>query len=225
MPLEGHAPGTAAPTPASTAPTSATSAPPETISRNDATLKSALLVVGELPVGFDIDPAAVLPDAVMFSSTDPQCGDLVARLSHPSPGYSAWAGIAFSAGQSGPLGTETLAAVGSVDGVAKALAKFKESIVKCPNISLSPEGGGSFTMAVRPLSPPITGTGPVGLRLLPADPTRSRVDFSWVQTGVGDSVLQMTFIGVSPSEMDRLMHLATDKASKGLGVSGPAAGV
>ncbi len=188
-------------------------------------MKSALLVVDELPTGFSDKDWPDGPDGEGLSSSDSRCGNLVKLLLHPPTGYSAWAGTAFSGGKSGPAFTEELAALGTADAVALAQQRIKAAIAGCAQLTIDDQGDGPVTMLVRVMSSPAVGTAPVGLRLEPTDPKFASYEFSTVFTGIGDSVLIMGFYGAFPQEIEELVHRAAEKANRSLGVGGAASGV
>lgn len=197
-----------------TDPTTATSAP-----RTVVVLKSALLVLDDLPTGFAIDPADASGDnGSPASSKDPKCAPLVRLFNaKTAPGSKASADVSFSGGQDGPFVEESIDAMGSVDAVEKLQASLKSAVAACHKVTITIPGQGSSTMNVAAVSAPKFGDHTVAARLTAAGGPLAGLEITQVAAGVNDVIVSISFMAALADEVDAATEAAVGKAENVLG--------
>lgn len=212
-------PTTPSPAVSSPTPTRASAAPAR--ARTAAELKKALLVRDDMPSGFAVEPETEDDGAGMkASSTKAACSKLVTffNIDRP-PGSKAAAYRSFSGGQNGPYIDETLDAMGSAQAVATLQRNFRAAIRSCQSMTFTIPGQGRSTIAVRELSAPRSGTGPVAVRFTASSGPLDGLEIATVTTGVGDVVLGITVVNGQPEDLAGATADAVEKASKILRVA------
>ena len=220
-PVSASSPAVSTPThspSSSSSPPKAAPAPPRTAD----SLKAALLELADLPSGFASEPAGggATPKA---SSKDPKCAAFI-QLSNDTaaPGSTANASTSFSGGQSGPFISESIDALANPAGVAALQTRVKDAAASCTKIRLAVPGVGTSTVTVASVSAPKTGASPVATRMTAVGGPMAGLEITMVYTGVGDTILALSFIGATPDEIDGATSDAVDKAAKVLGTVGTA---
>lgn len=216
-------PATSASTPAqttTTSPTTTNAGPRTTVE-----LKSALLVLDDLPSGFAIEPAAGSGgDDVVASSKDPKCGPLV-KLSNAktAPGSMASANIGFSGGLDGPFIDESIDALASADAVEAFQASFKSAVTTCRQLIITVPGEGSSTVKVAEVSAPKYGDHTFAVRMTAIGGALDGVELTWVLAGVKDVMVALTFVAAYPEDVDGFTEAAVGKAEDVLDGASPGA--
>ena len=91
---------------------------------------------------------------------------------------------------------------------------MRDAAASCAKIRLAVPGVGSSTVTVASVSPPKTGANPVATRMTAVGGPMAGLEITMVYTGVGDSILSMSFVGAAPDEIDGATTDAVDKAVK-----------
>ncbi len=182
--------------------------------RTAAQLKKALLELSDAPSGFAVEPPSKDP-GVKMASTNPRCAPFV-KLSNAAtaPGSTATADVSLSGGQSGPFIDESIDALGSAAPVAALQARFKAAIAACGKVAVSIPGAGTSTVTVRPVKPPRYGQKPLSARMTATSGPLAGTEITLVTTGVGDTVLSLTFVGALPDDIDAAASVAVEKATE-----------
>jgi len=191
--------------------TTATSAP-----RTVAVLKSALLVLDDLPTGFAVDPAdASGGNGGPASSKDPKCAPLVRLINAKTvPGSKASANVSFSGGQDGPFVGESIDAMGSVEAVEAAQASFKSAVAACHKVNITIPGQGSSAMNVAAVSAPKFGEHTVAARLTATGGPLAGLEITQVAAGVKDVIVSISFMAALADEVDAATEAAVGKAKE-----------
>jgi hypothetical protein len=186
--------------------------------RTKADLTKALLSLEDVPSGFAVDPPSQ-ETGLGASSKDPKCVAFV-RFSNATkaPGSTATAERSFSGGQDGPAVDETLDALGTPARVAALQATYRASIRACHRVNVAVPGVGTAPVTVQAVSPPAYGKNPLAARMTFSSGPLKGTELNLVTTGVGDTVLAMSFIGVPPEDVDAATSVAVEKATRVLGV-------
>jgi hypothetical protein len=189
------------------------------VKRTVAELKKALLSLEDVPSGFAVDPPSA-DTGVGASSKDPKCAAFV-RFSNAAhaPGSTASADISFSGGQDGPGVQESIDALGTAARVAALQASYKASIAACRAVNVSVPGAGAAAVRVQAVSPPAYGKHPLAARMTFTTGALKGMEINLVTTGVGDTVVAMTFVGTPPEDVDAATSVAVEKATQVLGVT------
>jgi hypothetical protein len=184
-----------------------------------AELKKALLSLDDVPSGFAVEPPSKDNGGLAARSKDPKCAAFV-RFSNAAkaPGSTASAEISFSGGQDGPSVDETLDALGTAARVAALQRTYKASIASCHSVTLAIPGVGTSPVTVQVVSPPAYGKNPLAARMTFSSGPLKGTELNLVTTGVGDTVLTMTFVGSPPDDVDAATSVAVEKATQTLGV-------
>jgi hypothetical protein len=214
-------------------PSATTASPPTTPSptstqasvRTVAQLKSALLVLDDLPPGFSAEPAgAGGDDSGSSSSKDAKCGPLVKLMNAKvAPGSKASAKVSLSGGQDGPFIDESIDALDSADAVAALQASFKSAVKDCRQLVITMPGQGSATVKVAEVSAPKFGDHPFAARMTATGGPLDGLEITQVTAGVKDTVVSITFVAAVPEDVDGGTEAAVTKAQDVLGGATPGA--
>jgi hypothetical protein len=109
--------------------------------------------------------------------------------------------------------------MGSAARVAALQASFKASIAACRTVNVAVPGAGPSVLTVQAVKPPAHGMNPLAARLTVAAGPLKGMQFTIVTTGIGDTVLSMTFVGEPPGDVEAATSLAVEKATLSLGVT------
>jgi len=180
-----------------------------------------LLALDDLPPGWSVD-APGQGDDVSPSMTSPSgaCRDFVALGNSPSaPGSKASATTSFSAGQDGPFVDEGIDALPSKTAVASLLGRVDAANRSCKTVTVAMAGAGHSTFSVAVVSPPRAGDHTVAVRISAHGGDLDGFEMTQVFTGVGDTVLSLTFVGAYPDDFTSSTEAAVDKAQTALGTT------
>jgi len=214
-------PSAAAPSATATAPPSPTGTPAAP-ARTKAALTAALLVLDDLPTGFQEEDAEDGGPAPRASSSQARCASLV-RLTNTVtlPGTKISVTAAFSGGQSGPFIEEHLDALGSSKAATSVVRSYVAAVKACRSLRLTVAGAGTSTVAVRAVRAPDV-PGATAARFTAGNGPLEGLEVTQVIVPVDDVVLSMTFTDATPEDVEGASGLAVEKAVEILGGGGAA---
>jgi hypothetical protein len=91
----------------------------------------------------------------------------------------------------------------------------------CPKASLAMAGLGSSAVTIRHPNAPAYGTDPQAMRVTATSGPLKGGEITLVTTGIGDTLLAMTFVGAVPADIDGATNLAVEKATANLPTKTP----
>jgi len=177
-------------------------------------LALALLTVEDLPPGFT--QQATSPVEGQVTSTDPRCAPFVATFNaRQLPGSQSHAGSRYSGGDLGPFVEEELVALTDAGAVAAAQGQLRSAVAACPRATIDVPGLGQAPVSIEALVPATVGETPVAFRLTVELGTG--LSFTQVSAGVGQTVVQLAFLGSEPAQVAEICRVAVDRAATVLG--------
>lgn len=218
--------GATVPPPTSSAPTT-TATPAVGAKVHDATaLKSALIVLEDLPSGWQIEPDGGGDGAAFVTSTDAGCAAYLAFVNAPkAPGSRADAMVSFSGGQDGPFVSEGIDTLASTDAVATLQKNLAAAADTCRTVTLTIPGQGSSPMTLTKVSAPQVGDHPLATRLTARGGDLDGLEVTQFSAGVDDTLVSLSFLGAYNDQVEDASQAAVAKAAEVLGVRGAGASV
>lgn len=208
------------PPPTSSAPTTTATPAVRAKAHDAAALKSALIVLEDLPSGWQIEPDGGGDGAASVTSTDAGCPAYVAFANATkAPDSRADAAVSFSGGQDGPFVSEGIDTLASADAVAALQKDLASAVSTCRTVTLTIPGQGSSPMTLTKVSAPQVGGHPLATRLTARGGDLDGLEVTQFYAGVGDTLVSLSFLGADNDQVDDASQTAVAKAAEVLGVT------
>lgn len=190
--------------------------------RTSAQLKNALLVLKDLPAGFEVEKSGE-DDGTKLSSSKTACAPLVRLMNAATlPGSRVQATASFSGGQEGPFIDETLDGMGTAQAARAFIQKYRASAKACSSVRASVPGVGSSNVAVREVSFSRMGGETFAARFRAEGGPLDGLEFIQVGVQVSDVIVGVTAVGLDGPDVEAATEDAAGKARKKLGATGSA---
>lgn len=182
-----------------------------------ARLKPALLVVKDLPTGYQADPSGESNDTGGLSSKDAGCTSLVKIMNANQPtGTLAFAKTGFTGGSNGPLVNEEVDGMASAQAAQASLDQLARAAKTCTTVQMPVSAGSLSAGHLTVIPAPHLGDKATAFRVSITSGTAAGLSIAIVGVATGRVIVGMTFALAKSTDVDSMTTLAVDKAKAAL---------